>query len=123
MVSRFSFSHTPRIAALAGADSATILKALIDFLDSDGDGQVALLQWDTLEERGTIGFYIERQESGDNWTRINQKLMPGLLSPLGGEYMLADPGAQPGNEYNYRLIELEATGATRTYGPFTVEMQ
>ena len=113
---------------LANADSETILEAIQTFLDPDDDSQVAVLKWDTLEERGTIGFYAERREGGGQgegvWMRVNGDLLPSLIdASLGAEYQLADPAAQSGKVYNYQLIELEATGNTRHYGPYTVEMQ
>jgi hypothetical protein len=105
-------------AALSGASRAALLAALRDYLDPDGDGRVVLFRWETLEERGTIGFYAERRESS-LWTPINADLLPGLIAaPMGAEYWLADPGAAPGETYQYRLIEIEATGTTREYGPF-----
>lgn len=111
-------------ANLAGAEREEVLYELRRFLDPDGDGQVAVLAWDTLEERGTIGFYVDRQHDGSAWVRINNRMLPGLITaPMGGEYRLADPGARSGEIYQYRLIEQEARGSTRTYGPFTVEMQ
>ena len=111
-------------ANLAGAERNDVLYALRNFLDPDGDGQVAVLAWDTLEERGTIGFFAERQHDGSAWVLINNRMLPGLITaPMGGEYRLADPGARPGSIYHYRLIEQDARGFTRTYGPFTVEMQ
>lgn len=115
----------PEAAAnLVESDREAILSELRNFLDPDGDGQVAVLAWDTLEERGTIGFYVERQQGGGVWLRINNDMLPGLITaPMGGEYFLADPGASAGQVYQYRLIEQEARGSTRTYGPFTVEMQ
>ncbi|BAO43697.1 hypothetical protein TBH_C0760 [Thiolapillus brandeum] len=109
--------------ALSEANREAILEALADYLDPDGDGQVAVLNWDTLEERGTIGFWVERRQDSGDWVQINQRLLPGLITaPMGGEYLLADPEAKPGNTYHYRLIEQEATGNTRVYGPYTVEM-
>jgi len=97
--------------------------ALLDFLDPDLDGQVAVLRWDTLEERGTIGFFVERQSDNGDWVRINNDMMPGLvMAPMGGEYMLADPDARPGQTYQYQLIEQEANGNARTYGPYNLEM-
>ncbi len=111
-------------ANLGDADAAAILAALIEFLDPDGDGQVVLFQWETLEEMGTIGFYAERQVEDGAWVRINNRMLPGLVSaPFGGDYMLVDPGAVQGNEYIYRLIEIEATGQTQTYGPFMLNLQ
>ena len=105
------------------ADTAAALEQLRDYLDPDGDSQVAILRWHTLEERGTIGFFVERKQSDGPWDRVNEKMLPALIvAPLGGEYILADPGAASGHRYSYRLIEQEATGTTQTYGPFELEL-
>lgn len=78
-----------------------------------------LLRWNTLEQRGTVGFYADRRAAGCRWVRINTRLLPAIVAaPMGAEYVLADPGAQPCADYDYRLIELEARGTTRAYGPF-----
>ncbi len=98
-----------------------LLDALRTWLDPDGDGQVVIFRWETLEERGTIGFYAERRMPDGDWMRINKRLLPGLLTaPLGGEYLLADPGAEAGVPYEYRLIEQEARGSQRIYGPYSL---
>lgn len=103
-------------------DHESIVGALRNYLDPDEDSQVAVLYWDTLEERGTIGFYVERKNTEMSWTRVNADMLPGLINaPMGGEYQLADPGVTKGS-YQYRLIEQEARGTTRTYGPFTVTL-
>ena len=109
---------------LQEASREDILKALLAYLDPDGDGQVAVLEWDTLEERGTAGFYVERKNGAGAWVLINDQMLPGMVfAPMGAQYMLADPQAQNGQLYLYRLIEQETTGATREYGPFELEMQ
>ncbi len=111
-------------ATLSGADRQALLHALRNYLDPDGDDQLAVLNWDTLEERGTIGFFVERREGDRDWQRINDDMLPGLITaPMGGEYQLVDPSAQAGRRYQYQLIEQEARGNMRTYGPFTVEIQ
>jgi len=114
-----------KAAELEGyADSPALQQALADYLDPDGDGVIAIMRWDTLEERGTIGFYAERRQPGGAWTRINDSLLPGLITaPMGGEYQLVDPGARRGIVYEYRLVEIEARGSTRTYGPYTLQLQ
>ncbi|WP_167367209.1 LamG domain-containing protein [Solemya elarraichensis gill symbiont] len=96
------------------------LAVLRNLLDADGDGQVAVIHWTTLEEQGTVGFFIDRREPGsEEWIRVNRKLLPGLIdAPLGGEYFYADPGALPGIGYYYRLTEQEAWGSTREYAPY-----
>ncbi|MCU0788540.1 MAG: DUF11 domain-containing protein, partial [Verrucomicrobia bacterium] len=104
--------------ALSGADREALLDALRDYLDPDGDGAVVVFRWETLEQRGTVGFYAERRV-GDAWTPIHSELLPALVAaPMGAQYWMADPGARPGEAYEYRLIELEARGTTREYGPF-----
>ena len=115
----------PEAAANAGSDRQALLQALEAYLDPDADGQVATLNWDTLEERGTIGFYVERRAAGsdDPWQRVSDRMLPGLINaPAGGQYQLADPAAVSGGAYEYRLIEQEATGTRRSYGPFEVEL-
>ncbi|MCI5140616.1 MAG: hypothetical protein D3909_02585, partial [Candidatus Electrothrix sp. ATG1] len=117
-------SLTPNQPASESDDTATLIAQLRAALDPDNDGQVALLRWDTLEERGTIGFYVHRRQGTEgDWTRINNDMLPGLITaPMGGRYMLVDPEARSGMEYQYHLIEQEATGTTRSYGPFTLKM-
>ncbi|OOY42440.1 hypothetical protein BOV91_06950, partial [Solemya velum gill symbiont] len=101
---------------LTGLDTGS-LAALIN---SFGDDTSSDEHWTTLEEQGTVGFFVDRRESGsEGWIRINRKLLPGLVdAPLGGEYFYADPGAVPGISYYYRLSEQEAWGSTREYGPY-----
>ncbi len=115
----------PEYALSAHLLSDTELQnALQGRLDLDGDGEVALLRWDTLDERGTVGFYVERSSDGANWTQINNGMMPALINaPLGGQYMLFDPAATVGNQYQYRFSEQEASGGTRFYGPYTLQMK
>ena len=62
-------------------------------ISPDGDGQVALFRWETLEERGTIGFFVYRRQDDSEWHQINYEMLPGMITaPMGAEYMLADPG-------------------------------
>lgn len=112
----------PDSAAWESTDRQELLDALMAYLDPDGDGRVVVFRWETLEERGTVGFFAERL-TGRAWVRINAGMLPGLIaSPMGAEYWLADPGAVPGNDYVYRLIEVEARGTTREYGPFDLRV-
>lgn len=107
---------------LSGAGRDGLLAALKDYLDPDGDGQVVVLRWETLEERGTIGFHAERRQGGQ-WTRINPRMLPGLIAaPLGAQYWLVDPWARPNGSHQYRLIEVEARGTTHEYGPFSLQV-
>ncbi|MCB1703982.1 MAG: hypothetical protein KDI17_03915 [Halioglobus sp.] len=118
------FYDPQQAQVLAGADAQVILGALRAYLDPDGDSEVATLRWETLEERGTIGFYVERRRSGeDTWQRLSGDMLPGLIiAPMGGEYWLADPMPQRGESYEYRLIEQEARGTQNTYGPWSLSL-
>lgn len=85
---------------------------------------LAVVRWLTLEERGTLGFYLERSSdsAGETaWEPLHHDLLPGIIdAPLGGEYRFEDPTASPGETYSYRLIELEVWGTERTHGPWRV---
>ena len=113
-------------ASLVNTSRDELIQALLAYLDPDGDGRVAVLRWNTLEERGTIGFFAERsnEEQGNDWTRVSRDMLPGLIdAPLGSDYMLGDPTAVTGIPYFYRLIEQEAWGTQRSYGPYLLMME
>jgi len=116
----------------AGNDFAAFSDLLTQLIDPDGDGLVAVFSWSTLEERGTVGFQVDRREkhpgeaSASEWRHVGPDghiLPPLLLAPLGAEYLLLDPGALSGVDYEYRLVELEAWGSVRRYGPFPLRME
>lgn len=102
------------------AERDEILTEMIAYLDPDGDGKLAVLTWDTLEEHGTIGFYVLRKQEGSaDWQQVNNDMLPGMLdAPMGAEYLLADPAARTGVNYLYKLIEQEAWGTQRQHGPY-----
>ncbi len=102
------------------------LQMLIQCADPDGDGLVAVIGWETLEELGTIGFYVERRElskSKIDWVYVNKRMLPGLITaPMGAEYQLIDIIAESGTSYEYRIIEIEARGTQNIYGPYQLKM-
>ena len=109
--------------ALTGAKIDKIVDALRAYLDPDGDGQFVLFGWETLLEQGTMGFYVDRQSTANgDWLRVNEELLPSLLSPLGGNYILMDPDVVSGGSYRYRLIEQESDGGTNSFGPYVLKM-
>ncbi len=88
------------------------------------DGRV-VVQWETLLESGTAGFYLERRDSGSGqYQRLHNELLTAvLISPLGGYYAFADNGVKAGETHQYRLIELEADGDRLTHGPYRVTVK
>ncbi|HVT18912.1 MAG TPA: C25 family cysteine peptidase [Thermoanaerobaculia bacterium] len=84
-----------------------------------------VVHWETRGEDGTAGFDLYRlsSESGQ-FERVNDSLLvapPGEVQ--GGAYSLVDPQAQPGAAHTYRLIEREAGGVERVFGPWQVEIE
>lgn len=91
------------------------------FTAYEENGQV-VVQWETASEQGTVGFILKRQnKKTGKYKRLNKKMLPGLLnSPEGGTYRFVDDGAKFGKTYKYKLVELEASGKKRRYGPFKI---
>jgi len=98
--------------------------AIVSSFRAYEDGGEISVEWETAAEIGTVGFYLYRKdEAGNKYVRLNQKLLPGLLvSPQGGTYRYVDETAMPGKTYTYKLVEVEATGKRRSYGPFTMSL-
>ena len=82
----------------------------------------SVVEWETVTERGTLGFHLECfDEARGEYRRVNKRLLPALLHARhGATYRLVDPGANAGGIHSDRLVELEASGRTLTHGPFTV---
>ncbi len=85
------------------------------------DGRV-VVAWETAVESSTAGFFLYRLDpSGGPAVQVNEHIVPALLgTTTGGVYRLLDPGAQPGQATAYTLVEIEARGGRREYGPFVV---
>lgn len=96
------------------------LSVVTDFTGHNEGGRM-VLEWSTASELGTVGFYLQRLDPATNeFVTITPTLLPGLLhAPQGGTYRFVDQGTSP-SEHTYLLIEVEASGSTRTYGPYTV---
>ena len=124
-LTEFARSWVPNFMLTQTAPSRDqVLHEIFNSLDPDGNGQVPQLKWSTLEERGAIGFFAQRLAASGEWMAINQSMLPGMINaPMGAEYRLMDPqaGAQEG-EVQYRLIEVEASGTRREYGPFKLTL-
>lgn len=84
------------------------------------DGGQVVVEWETGFEVNTVGFYLYRKD-GASYLQLNDALLPGLVvSPQGGIYQFIDDGAGAGGTYTYQLMEVEANGTERRYGPFTI---
>jgi autotransporter-associated beta strand protein len=82
------------------------------------EGEQVVVRWQTASEENTVGFWLEREETGA-WVRVNGSLVYAEgIDGGGASYALTDAGAAAGGTYRYRLVELEADGESRVYGPF-----
>lgn len=94
---------------------------LSGFRAYEDKGRMAI-EWTTSSENDTAGFYLLRKDEKGDYLRINNRILPGLLtSPQGGTYSLIDTGASPDKSYTYILVEIEGRGSRNVYGPFTVK--
>ena len=95
---------------------------IASFVARDVAGAMAL-EWKTTAEVGTVGFYLKRWDEGEGqYKSVNQRLIPALItSPLGGVYRYLDRDAVPGEPYRYQIVEVEASGKQRVYGPYDVD--
>jgi len=86
------------------------------------DGGRVVVHWETASEIGTVGFYLFRKDnSTSQYQQVNKNLLTALLdAPQGGIYRYADNTAPAREHYTYKLVEVEATGAQHSHGPFTV---
>lgn len=99
-------------------------RASINKLTATVENGVVMVEWQTGSEDSTLGFHLERfDEQSNQFQRLNGALLPGLLFSLkGGTYRYADLTAELGVTHTYRLVEVEARGGRRMYGPFTVKV-
>jgi hypothetical protein len=126
-----TYGSDPQAVTISGASNLDVdfgyfrpsptLAFISAFRAYNGGGQV-VVHWHTASELGTVGFYLLRlDEASGEYKKIHTGLLPGLLNaPQGGIYRLVDTTAYYGGTYTYRLVEVEANGAERIFGPFTV---
>jgi|WetSurMetagenome_2_1015567.scaffolds.fasta_scaffold00663_8 hypothetical protein len=85
------------------------------------DGKV-VVEWSTSLEINTVGFYLNRLDGGTGkYVSVTDRMLPTTFdSHSSGLYRLVDGGASAGAQNTYMLVEKEANGKTRNYGPFVV---
>ncbi len=99
------------------------LAVVSDFKAYENRGQT-MLEWRTVSENNTVGFYLLRQNDRGEFVRVDDKLLPGLIHvPQGGVYQYLDEEAVAGREYIYKLVEVEANGKETEYGPYAVRAE
>ena len=122
---RFRFSQSSGLSPTGGISGGEVedymvarvptLAGITSFRAFENDGSV-VVQWQTSFEMNSAGFILEREIDG-SFARINALIVPAIG---GGPYEVTDEGAEPGHNYTYRLVEIEASGSQNTYGPYNV---
>jgi hypothetical protein len=116
----FTFGPLCELATTQGLLTEAVVSG---FQASPADGGGVLLEWRTASEAATAGFYVQRWDvAARRWVRVNRELLAGVQAPQGGTYRFVDPGASPYEPPSYRLVEVEAGGGRRAYGPFAARI-
>ena len=129
--SRDPITLTATSANTAEQDSvtATLLlaaatDAMLAYLDATVIDNQVVVEWRTTFEMGTLGFDLRRRDAGGRaFLKVNDRLIPGLLTVhQGGTYRFVDSNARPGETVSYVLVEHDARGQSRAFGPFEVTL-
>lgn len=95
---------------------------LVEFRAEVFANQVRLI-WETATELDNMGFNLYRASSpSGERTRINDELIPGRGTGLGGSYQFDDPGMLDDGTYYYWLEDVEYNFSTREHGPLRVTL-
>jgi len=93
---------------------------LVEFRAEVFASQVQLI-WETATELDNMGFNLYRATSPDgDRTRINDELVTGRGTGLGGTYQYDDPAVLDDGTYYYWLEDVEYNFSTREHGPLRV---
>lgn len=102
----------------ADFDTLVVLKRFEAFLDGDD----VVLEWETVSEYNTAGFYVYRVLSNGERELVNVRMVPAVAGyPQGGIYCLRDPNGKPGKWSDYIVVEQETGRKQTQYGPYTVK--
>ncbi|MGD9613709.1 MAG: SdrD B-like domain-containing protein, partial [Kiritimatiellia bacterium] len=87
----------------------------------EGRAGAGFVVWRTSSEWNTAGFFVYRVdlETGAE-TRLNETLVASAFQADGSVYELADPAAAAGGTGNYRLEEVELSGAALDLGTHAI---
>jgi MYXO-CTERM domain-containing protein len=88
------------------------------------DGGGARVRWTTASEVGTAAFRVERLGAGDDYAPVHTGwIVAPPNRPGGGVYEIADATVRAGDDASYRIVEVEARGRKRVYGPYRVTVE
>jgi hypothetical protein len=81
------------------------------------------VEWTTSAADGTAGFVLERQRPGEaGFTPVHEGVLAGPVGALvGARWEYVDRDVTSSNAATYRLVEVEANGNRRPFGPWASE--
>ncbi|MBA4386563.1 MAG: hypothetical protein C0404_01200 [Verrucomicrobia bacterium] len=101
-----------------------ITLAVVSRLDAFEESGSVVVEWETVSEVDTAGFWLNRVDKAGRRTRVNSDLIAAIPGTAqGSTYRLTDPAALPGGSYEYELEEVEGNGRVNVYGPYKVAVR
>ena len=96
--------------------------AALSYLRAYNSGGSVVVEWRTSVEVGTVGFHLWRLDPEANaYVQVHDRMLPALVGhPRGGLYRFEDATAPADATLQYALVEVDARGRERTYGPYSV---
>ena len=76
------------------------------------------ITWDTTDDTGIQGFFVERADASNQYQRLNISMIPALGNVAGSSYAYTDTSALAGVEYAYRIVIIEAGNMESIKGPY-----
>jgi parallel beta-helix repeat protein len=109
---------------LGALESEAPTVAMVSSFAAYPDRAGVIVEWETSSEVATIGFHVYRTDGRRGEPiLVSEQLLPAAVdSPQGATYRLLDRGASTRQAHEYTLVEVEAGGGERSYGPFRVEV-
>jgi hypothetical protein len=102
-------------------DSSDPTLALVGSFDAYIMAGNLVVEWETLSEIATVGFYLERYSPKSGiYEKVNDRIVPSCMAGQGGLYRLIDENGAGEGRIKYRLIEVERGNRSREHGPFSV---
>ena len=96
--------------------------ALVASIRVSPENHLAVVEWTTASEVGTLAFDLYRQTDGGAWVQVNRDLVLALNSMTGGTYKVQDPGAAIPGTYVYKLVEWRDDGRESEVGTYTLSV-
>ena len=99
--------------------TSLLTHVIISHFDVFRDAGRIVVRFKTRSESGTAGFHLTRFDTRTGrWSRVNEKLVPGLIdAPQGGTYSIVDVGAPADeDELTYALFEVNRRGRKKLLG-------